>query len=521
MKHHFRLLGTLLFSLFFAVQINAQCATSGTISADCTDTNLTVNGSTLTVNPGVTITLSGTLTVRAGGTLNGTGAIFNIGGLAETNGSTNQINGGTYNTGSFSTGNGGAFTITGATIAISPSGAVSIAGSTTNINTSTFTGVTNWTTNVTTLGMNGTSITATGSIGLETATIVGGTFTAGTNLDIGSGVTSFSGSTLNIGTSNASTGVDAITLNGGADLSFTNSSAVTITGDVNGGSGADVLIDNSSVTVSGNFDNVGNGSVTVQNGGALSVSGDFANNGGGNVSSDSGGSIAIEGDFNNTGGGNTDVDGGSIAVGGTFTGTTPTGDAGDCDGGGGGCCGVGCEPLPVTLTSFTSTQQGDRLLLSWQTQSELNNNHFTLERSFDGINFSEIARVSGAGNSSSASSYSYFDNASFGADFVYYRLSQTDFDGTHKNLKVISVGVSVIASDIQVYPNPARNNSTIQIAGAPLGTNWSLSSISGQVIRKGSFLESFEIRTQGLKTGTYLLKLSNEESSVIKRVVVN
>lgn len=104
---------------------------------------------------------------------------------------------------------------------------------------------------------------------------------------------------------------------------------------------------------------------------------------------------------------------------------------------------------------------------------------------------------------------------------MYYRLSQTDFDGTHKNLKVISVGVSVIASDIQVYPNPARNNSTIQIAGAPLGTNWSLSSISGQVIRKGSFLESFEIRTQGLKTGTYLLKLSNEESSVIKRVVVN
>ena len=51
------------------------------------------------------------------------------------------------------------------------------------------------------------------------------------------------------------------------------------------------------------------------------------------------------------------------------------------------------------LLSFTGrVDPGNRL--EWVTATEINNDYFSLERSRDGLEFSAIARVDGAGNSS-------------------------------------------------------------------------------------------------------------------------
>ncbi|HAE29946.1 MAG TPA: hypothetical protein DCF89_02435, partial [Flavobacteriales bacterium] len=52
-------------------------------------------------------------------------------------------------------------------------------------------------------------------------------------------------------------------------------------------------------------------------------------------------------------------------------------------------------PLPVELTSFSAEPDGEDVLLTWSTASELNNDFFSIERSADGVSFSEIATISG------------------------------------------------------------------------------------------------------------------------------
>lgn len=85
-------------------------------------------------------------------------------------------------------------------------------------------------------------------------------------------------------------------------------------------------------------------------------------------------------------------------------------------------------PLPVELVSFTSACSGNSVLLSWTTASETNNSHFTLQRSDDGVNFRDIAVITGANNSSQVNNYSFTDSEPV-SGFAYYRLKQTDFNG--------------------------------------------------------------------------------------------
>ena len=94
--------------------------------------------------------------------------------------------------------------------------------------------------------------------------------------------------------------------------------------------------------------------------------------------------------------------------------------------------------LPIELLSFTGEQHNENNILKWITASETNNDYFTVERSFDAINFEEVGIVDGAGNSISTLNYSLIDNRPFDG-VTYYRLTQTDFDGNHQSFGLISV----------------------------------------------------------------------------------
>ncbi|CAN5226679.1 hypothetical protein BH09BAC5_BH09BAC5_01310 [soil metagenome] len=91
-------------------------------------------------------------------------------------------------------------------------------------------------------------------------------------------------------------------------------------------------------------------------------------------------------------------------------------------------CGT-CSTLPIELLSFTGSLISNKTnRLEWSCASETNNEYFTLERSSDGINFQDVTRIQGAGNSTQPTNYS-FDDATFPGTYNYYRLKQTDFNG--------------------------------------------------------------------------------------------
>jgi hypothetical protein len=119
--------------------------------------------------------------------------------------------------------------------------------------------------------------------------------------------------------------------------------------------------------------------------------------------------------------------------------------------------------LPIELTSFTATCDGRSTLVEWTTASERNNDYFSLERSDDAINFTEIARVAGAGNSIEPIDYSYTDYGIHGGD-NYYRLVQVDYDGTRTVSEIVvanCIESEVEEPEVQAYPNPFNGELTL------------------------------------------------------------
>ncbi len=85
--------------------------------------------------------------------------------------------------------------------------------------------------------------------------------------------------------------------------------------------------------------------------------------------------------------------------------------------------------LPITLLSFQAQVVDGLVRTEWITASEINNDFFTIERSKDGENWEDIGTVDGAGDSNVQLSYAFIDDAPY-TGISYYRLRQTDFDGT-------------------------------------------------------------------------------------------
>jgi len=112
--------------------------------------------------------------------------------------------------------------------------------------------------------------------------------------------------------------------------------------------------------------------------------------------------------------------------------------------------------------------------LNWITATEINNSHFEVERSNDGVSFLNIASVPGNGTTTETKNYSYKDlNLENGT--YYYRLKQVNYDGSFEYLNVINVEITLpVRFELsQNYPNPF-NPSTIIKYQIPISGNVTL-----------------------------------------------
>lgn len=116
--------------------------------------------------------------------------------------------------------------------------------------------------------------------------------------------------------------------------------------------------------------------------------------------------------------------------------------------------------LPVELLSFDVRKDDQFVHLNWKTASEQNNAFFSIERSTDKRQWEEIGRVKGQGNSAILTNYNFIDKIPYNGS-NYYRLIQTDEDGTISYSKIISVVWNKTESSISVYPNPSTGQVSI------------------------------------------------------------
>lgn len=115
--------------------------------------------------------------------------------------------------------------------------------------------------------------------------------------------------------------------------------------------------------------------------------------------------------------------------------------------------------LPVTLASFTAAPAKQDVLLNWATATEVNTSHFTLQRSTNGRQFTNIATVEAAGNSQAERHYTYTDANALNTteSILYYRLQTNDKDGKQYYSAIVPVKVGGDGITATVYPNPAAD----------------------------------------------------------------
>lgn len=120
------------------------------------------------------------------------------------------------------------------------------------------------------------------------------------------------------------------------------------------------------------------------------------------------------------------------------------------------------SPLPIELLVFHAVEWEEGVRFLWTTASETNNDYFSIERSPDGENWTEVLRVDGAGNSSSPLDYDAIDPDPL-PGVSYYRLKQTDFDGKYSYSKVNAVTFEHVSDrQVRMYPNPADDYISIE-----------------------------------------------------------
>jgi hypothetical protein len=193
----------------------------------------------------------------------------------------------------------------------------------------------------------------------------------------------------------------------------------------------------------------------------------------------------------------------------------------------GSCYGV---ILPVELIDFTGICDQTHTTLQWSTASEHNNNYFTIERAESNLEFYVIATISGQNTTTVQTDYSYEDYQAQ-ANTSYYRISQTDFDGTEKILKTISVDNSCSnAADQEIISSFNIENQSITISYDFDKSQTMLAEIynsMGQIVQKTEVLlfannRKIEIKlNDAYSTGIYFLKLTNDFVLYSDKFIVN
>ncbi len=174
---------------------------------------------------------------------------------------------------------------------------------------------------------------------------------------------------------------------------------------------------------------------------------------------------------------------------------------------------------PVTLSAFSISTQNKKPILTWTTETELNVDYFSIRKSENGRDFTEIAKVPAAGNSVTEKNYTYLDNQlSTGISYVYYTLASVDKDGNTQlsPIKIYENKMAVAKLIISLSPNPVgrMGHLMLQFNAAKAGNMIaSLSDMQGRIVLKTSLsadrgVNNGHIHLGGIPAGIYTISFN-------------
>ncbi|MBX3255136.1 MAG: zinc-dependent metalloprotease [Chitinophagaceae bacterium] len=177
--------------------------------------------------------------------------------------------------------------------------------------------------------------------------------------------------------------------------------------------------------------------------------------------------------------------------------------------------------LPVTWIDFKAALKNEDIQLSWTTAMEMNNSHFEVEVSTDGIDFAWLATVPSKGNSNMPAEYAYLHKQP-PYKKLFYRLKQVDNDAVFSYSKTISI---VTGNDVKtpyLYPVPSQDNITIHFGQPVLNAAIELFSSDMKLLyseKTKAVLLTRKLNIAGFPAGTYFIRITAANRNDVMRFI--
>ncbi len=185
---------------------------------------------------------------------------------------------------------------------------------------------------------------------------------------------------------------------------------------------------------------------------------------------------------------------------------------------------LGLNALPIELLDFYGEKVNQEVQLKWITANEINNDFFTIEKSNDGNSFQAIGMVAGTGNSNIQIAYDFMDKTPH-SGINYYRLMQTDFDGTSTYSSIIAIEMDE-KMEVDLFPNPAKDHVMISFGKNENDIlpqiriyNQVGKLINHNIENTNSNVARLDI--SGFPSGVYFVEIIINNAQITKRLIIN
>lgn len=170
--------------------------------------------------------------------------------------------------------------------------------------------------------------------------------------------------------------------------------------------------------------------------------------------------------------------------------------------------------LPVTLISFTGTENDGKIYLNWKVADEINFANYQLQQSTDGINFNNIAVIT-----SGKKEYAFIDrNTSSYFSTYYYRLRMVDVDGKFSYSDILPIKIKGRQS-ITISPNPAKT--IVTLSGFESKGKITIINSNGAIVYSGNASSQvMKINIINLPAGLYVVRFTDGKTVSYKKLLV-
>lgn len=176
--------------------------------------------------------------------------------------------------------------------------------------------------------------------------------------------------------------------------------------------------------------------------------------------------------------------------------------------------------LPIQLLDFYGLKNKNNNELYWKVAVEENIDYYNLEKSNDGINFSELGFIPPSNSNSSTLSYSYIDEMPF-KDITYYRLKTKENNGSINIHKIISLDRNETNWNYVHYQE--LNNLIVEFKNnIPKNASIELYDVTGKQIVSQTIENSKNIiNTENLAGGFYYIKLNTNYKTEFFKILIS